>query len=58
MNKRQWKFRVKNMHCWECDISLNKDPMRYGWTCPKCNQFYSQLVLYQYKKAYEKREIC
>ena len=50
MNKRQQKFRIKNNYCWKCNVPLQENPVRDGWNCPKCNQFYSHIVLMQYRQ--------
>ena len=44
-NKRQMKFRIKNRYCWECNVPLKPSQNRYGWNCPKCNEFYPEIIL-------------
>ena len=51
MNKRQWKFRVKNNRCWKCDIPLKPRLTHDAYYCPKCQQEYPSVVLSQYRQS-------
>ena len=50
MNNRQWKNRLKNNLCWDCNVKLLVSANYYGWECPRCEVVYAEALLTQYKR--------
>ena len=54
INKRQWRYRLKNNLCWDCNIKLERCQSLWARKCPKCKQIYPESVLLEYKRDLEK----
>ena len=49
LNKRKWKYRLKNDLCWKCNEPLLKLDTHYGRKCLGCGFIYQEILLTAYK---------